>query len=383
MQVFKAFFKVLNKNKSTLIIYVVIYLGMTIIISNSLQETGEKDFSKVSLNIGIENQDQGEMGAALMDYLERHNSLKEVPDEKEALQDAMYYQEVQYVLVIPQDFSEKFAAGEREGLLEGTVVPGSSSAYLIENEIEYFLKTISMYLEAGYEKEQALALAAEDLELEPEVNFLEESNKKQLPGGFYFFQYIPYVFLIMMILGLGGVMKTFKNKDLAARNKCSAMSFLKQNVQMILGCMVYTIAVYLIFMVMACIYTDDYMFTLQGALSALNAFVFSICALSVAYFSIQFVRNVAELNIMSNIFGLAFSFLGGVFVSLDVMSEGAEQVAKFVPSYWYVIANREIQSVTGWSDAGQVYQAFLVVLVFAAAFFTAGLLVNRMKVRGR
>lgn len=383
MQVFKAFFKVLNKNKSALIIYVVIYLGMTIIISNSLQETGEKDFSKVSLNIGIENQDQGEMGAALMDYLERHNSLKEVPDEKEALQDAMYYQEVQYVLVIPQDFSEKFAAGEREGLLEGTVVPGSSSAYLIENEIEYFLKTISMYLEAGYEKEQALALAAEDLELEPEVNFLEESNKKQLPGGFYFFQYIPYVFLIMMILGLGGVMKTFKNKDLAARNKCSAMSFLKQNVQMILGCMVYTIAVYLIFMVMACIYTDDYMFTLQGALSALNAFVFSICALSVAYFSIQFVRNVAELNIMSNIFGLAFSFLGGVFVSLDVMSEGAKQVAKFVPSYWYVIANREIQSVTGWSDAGQVYQAFLVVLVFAAAFFTAGLLVNRMKVRGR
>ena len=381
MQVFKSFFKVLKKNITQIIIYIIVYLIISVIISNIFQEEGEMQFAKVSLNIGVENQDEGLLGAALTEYLGEGNNLKEIPKEKEALQDAMYYQEIDYVLVIPKGFTEKFAAGDREGLLQGTVVPGSATASFIENEMEGFLKTVSMYLEAGFEIKKALELTAEDMEQKAEVVFLNESDNMQLSGGFFFFQYIPYVFLCIMILGIGAVMKTFKNKDLSARNKCSSMSFIKQNLQIILGCTVFTVSVYLIFMVMACFCTGDYMLTTQGALSAANAFLFSICALSVAWFVSHFAKNTAEVSVFSNLFGLSFSFLGGVFVSLELMGEGAKQVAKFVPSYWYVIANREIQNVNGFADAAQVYQSFLVVVLFALAFFTAGLLVNRMKVR--
>ena len=54
-----------------------------------------------------------------------------------------------------------------------------------------------------------------------------------------------------------------------------------------------------------------------------------------------------------------------------------------MPSYWYVIANHDIQKVAVLSDAGNVYQSFLMVLVFAFAFLALGLVVNRMKIRGR
>ena len=85
------------------------------------------EFSKVSLKIAVENQDQGEVGEGLVSYLKEHNQIKEVPKDREALKDAMYYQEIDYVLLIPKDFTERFAAGEGEELLEGTAVPGSST----------------------------------------------------------------------------------------------------------------------------------------------------------------------------------------------------------------------------------------------------------------
>ena len=261
-------------------------------------------------------------------------------------------------------------------------MPGSNSAYLIENEIEGFLKTAAMYLSVGFGMEEAVSRTAEDMEQEGHVEFLE-GDDGNLPVGYYFFQYIPYVFITMMILGVGVVVKTFQNKDLAARNKCSAMPFLKQNLQILLGCFSYMAAVYIIFILMVGCCMADYLFTIQGFLSAVNAFLFAVCALSFSWFTAQLAKNVAILNAISNVFGLGFSFLGGVFVPLEVMGDQAKKMAKFVPSYWYVIANHDIQKVAVLSDAGNVYQSFLMVLVFAFAFLALGLVVNRMKIRGR
>ena len=363
--------------------YIVIYLGITLIVSNAMQEDGKTEFSGISLDIGLRNEDKGYLGKSLEKYLESGNQLMDVPKKKEDLQDAMYYQEMDYVLLIPEDFTEKFKEGEWEGSLEGTMVPGSSSAYLVEQEIQGFLKTVSMYLKAGCSTEQASAWSLRDMEQKPKVRFLENGSSQELPSGFYYFQYIPYVFLIMMILGVGASMKSFQDKDLAARNKCSSMSFLKQNLQIFLGCMVYMMIVYLVFMVMAWVAVREYMFTFRGFLNAANAFLFAVCSLSVSWFAVQFAKNTAALTILSNVFGLGFSFLGGVFVSLDFMGESARKLAKFIPSYWYVAANQEIQKVASFAEGGKVYQSFLIVLMFSLAFFSAGLLANRMKVKSK
>ena len=61
-----------------------------------------------------------------------------------------------------------------------------------------------------------------------------------------------------MILGVGAVVKTFKEKDLSARNQCSAMPFLRQNIQLLLGCMVYILAVYALFILAACLIDKAY-----------------------------------------------------------------------------------------------------------------------------
>ena len=65
MQVFKAFFRILYKNKASLLMYIAIYLGITLIVSNVMQEDGKTEFSRISLDIGLKNEDKGCLGKSL------------------------------------------------------------------------------------------------------------------------------------------------------------------------------------------------------------------------------------------------------------------------------------------------------------------------------
>lgn len=383
MQVFKAFFKILNKNKLVMLIYVAIYMALTLITSGNGAETDTSNFSQVSMDIGIENRDKGEFGRALVEYLSRENTIKEVPKEREELLDDMYYREIEYVLVIPENFTEKFMSGEREDILEGTIVPGNGTAFLAEMEIDEFLKTLGMYVDGGFTSKQAAEQALIDMQNEARVEFLSNDNAKERPGASYFFQYLSYIFLCMMLVSLSTVLMTFNQKDMDARNRCSAMSFTKRNFQMVLGSIGIMVLEYAFFMVVAYIIYPDFMRSIRGWLSALNALVYMLVCLSIAFFVARLVRNSGELNMFANVIGLAFSFLGGAFVPLELMNEGIKKVSKFIPTYWYIVSNDAIWKLENLAEAGEIFRNMLVTGVFAVAVIVAAMMFNRLKARNK
>lgn len=381
MQVFKAFFKILNKNKLAMLIYGVIYLVLMLAMSGSGAEADTSDFSQVSLDIGVENRDTGEFGRALTEYLSKDNTIKEVPTEREELLDAMYYRELEYVLVIPEDFTEKFMTGEREDVLEGTIVPGNGTAFLAETEIDEFLQTLGMYVDGGYTPEQAAEQTLADMQKEVEVRFLSNADVQERPGASYFFQYLSYIFLCMMLMSLSIVLMRFRQKDMDARNKCSAMSFTKRNFQMILGSIGIMLMEYAFFMIVACIVYPDFMGSMKGWLSALNAFVYMLVCLGIAFFVARLVKNSGELNMIANVLGLAFSFLGGAFVPLELMSEGIKKVSKFTPTYWYIVSNNAIWKLESMEKAGEIFENMLITGLFAVAMIAAAMMLNRLRAR--
>ncbi len=354
MQVFKTFFKILNKNKTTMIVYMAIYLALTLMLTFNRQTNDTSDFSKISLEIGVENRDEGVLGEALVSYLERDNEIKGIPEDKEELLDAMYYREVQHVLVIPEDFTEKFVAGEREEALEGTAVPGNNTAYLAEMEIDEFLQNLGMYLDGGYTPKEAAEKTLAAMETESKVEFLDDADAETKPPAAYFFDYLPYIFLCIMMVSLSSVLMIFNEKDLDARNRCSSMSFFARNVQMILGSI---------------------------GIMVLEYGIFMLVCLSIAFLAGRQEKNDGQLNMMANVVGLAFSFLGGVFVPLELMNQGMQKIAKFVPSYWYVSSNTAIWKIKSWSEAGEIYRNEFVMLLFAAAVFAVALMLNRLRAR--
>lgn len=381
MQVFKAFFKILNKNKTTMLVYMVIYLALIFMYSFNGQKNDTSDFSKVSMEIGVENRDNGKLGEALVSYLEKGNEIKEIPKGREELLDAMYYRDIQYVLIIPEDFTEKFLAGERDEVLEGTVVPGNNTAYLAEMEIDEFLQNLGMYIDGGYELKQAAQKTLDNMEKESKVEFLNVEDSETKPTAAYYFDYIPYIFLCVMVVSLSGVLMIFNEKDLDARNRCSAMSFFQRNLQMILGSVGIMLLEYGVFMAVAWIMYPDYMGSVRGILSMGNALIFMLVCLSIAFLAGRQATDDGQLNMIANIVGLAFSFLGGVFVPIELMNKGMQKVAKFVPSYWYVSSNNDIWKIKSLSEAGDVYRNYLVMLVFAAALLAVAMMINRLRAR--
>lgn len=381
MQVFKAVFKIVNKRKMAALIYAMIFFVLTMMLTASSSGSKKNEFSSFELQLGIENKDQGVMGEALIAYLSQHNEIKEVPKEKEDLLDAMYYRELEYVLELPEDFSEKLLSGNRENLLEGIEVPGRKVSSLLESEVNQFLMTAGMYLDSGCDIEQAAKLTAQDMEQKGQVQFLEESNGQKLSGAYYYFNFLAYILICVIILAIGPILMVFKNKEVSARNKCSSMSFLARNVELILGCLGVVLAIYLLFMVIAGILYPEYLLGIKGVLSGINALCYILMTLGLAFLVGQFAKSDTEMHMISNVLGLGFSFLGGVFVSLDVISESVQQISKFIPSYWYVTANDAIQKIGSAGEASRVYQNFLVMLGFAAALFAAGLAVSRMKAK--
>lgn len=379
MQVFKAFFKIINKNKVSVLVYVGIFFGLSLMLSGAGQKNDKTQFSQTSLKIALENRDQGKLGDGLLEYLSGKNEIKKIPEKREELLDAMYYEELDYVLVIPEDFSRLFMAGERDGLLEGTVTPGSTTASLAETEISQFLTTLAMYTDSGYQEAEAAERTLEIMQKDSKVEFLDAKVGKM--PAVYYFQYLPYIFICVMIISLGVVLMAFGKKDMDARNKCSAMSFTNRNMQMVLGSIILMIMEYILFMGMAVILYPDYMMGIQGALSAANAFAFMLLSLGIAFLVGRLVKNMDALNMISNVLGLGFSFLGGIFVPLEFISEDVKKVSKFIPSYWYTISNESIQKIDSIQQAGPVIQNILVLLGFTAAILAAALVVNRMKAR--
>ena len=88
-------------------------------------------------------------------------------------------------------------------------------------------------------------------------------------------------------------------------------------------------------------------------------------------------------NVIANIGGLAMSFLGGAWISTDLMPAALVTVARFTPTYW---ANR---AMTGASEVTSVSADTVLPLLtncgvcalFAVAIFSVGLAVGRTRAR--
>ena len=88
-------------------------------------------------------------------------------------------------------------------------------------------------------------------------------------------------------------------------------------------------------------------------------------------------------NVIANIGGLALSFLGGAWISADIMPAALVAIARFTPTYW---ANK---AMTGASDVTAVSADTVpplladcgVCALFAVAIFSVGLAVGRTRAR--
>ncbi len=379
MQVFKVYFKIAKKQLRGAVFYVVIFGALMFMMSMQTSEEAGGRFQTQALDITVIDEDKSEASRALTSYLGGIHNLVELPDtQRETLFDNLYYNWISYVLVIPLGYEERLSELDTDGLVQSSKMANSARGYFVDEQIDEYLSSVTIYLSSGYTLEEALGKTADILEKgeAPEVLQFETSAGKSVNTMMiYFFQYFPYIFLSVMIMGMGPVLIVFYRRELNSRMQCSALSSLSVNVQLAAGCIVHTLAFWILFMLGAlAIYGSSDLFSEKGLLLIGNSLAFlpvgtSITLLLGTAVSAGVRRNLDSiLNMAANVIGLGMSFLCGIFVPQYLLGDGVLKVAHFLPAYWYVRAGNMIG---GLSDEVMSYTTYRTCIGMQLLFFAA------------
>lgn len=111
--------------------------------------------------------------------------------------------------------------------------------------------------------------------------------------------------------------------------------------------------------------------------------VFVLIPLAIAFLLGQLGCGESVSNTVGNITGMVLTFLGGTWISLDLMPEAVRVVATFTPVYWLGEGLRAAVGDATGSAAEGVALAVDVLLLFAAAIFVTALVVGRMRATQR
>ncbi|MDF2841549.1 MAG: hypothetical protein K0Q99_2321, partial [Clostridia bacterium] len=372
MQVYKAYFKIIYKNLSQIMIYITVFLTLAVVMANTNNNVANISFTETKVNmVFINNDGDSRLVKGLEAYLSKQANIVHIPDETQKLQDALFFREVEYILRVPKGFTEGLLSG-RALQLEKTTAASSASGVYIDNIINKYLNTAKTYL-ANIEDlsaEQLLSYVENDLSQKTEVimNHSVEEGSKNEKSAIYF-NYVAYSLLSILILGVSSVMLVFNNTDIKKRNLCSPIKLRSMNFQLILGNLSYAFIAWFIMILTSLVMYGSYMFSARGMLLLLNSLIFTIAALSISFLIANVIKSRNAMSAAANVLSLGTCFISGVFVPQAFLGEKVLRAASFTPNYWYVKSNNSIANLVNFNmeNLAPIFLNMLIIVGFAVA----------------
>lgn len=349
MHTFKTFFKIAKKQLPACMLYFGIFLALMFLMSFAATDSNKKQYETYSLNISVIDLDHSTASKEFTDYLDSMHELVPMEDDGEMIQDSLYYQKVSYVLTIPKGFEESLLAGKSKNLVESSKRLDSAQGFFIDEQVDQYLKTLRIYLSSGDSIKEASKKtfdSAKNCEDVTSLSFNKEDHHSNTMMFFYF-QYMPYILIATLILGLSPILITFRKKDLKNRLDCSSLHHMDKTLQISLGCIIFSLLIWILFILIGRIAFGSAMFSKNGLLLILNSFVFLLICMAIALLVSTFSPNGNVLNMITNVVSLGMCFFCGIFVPQYMLGEQVLAVGRFLPAYWYIqITDR----ISGFSD---------------------------------
>lgn len=381
MTVFKGYLKIIRRNLAYMLGFFGIFTAICLMAAHFSGRSLENSFQPESLAIAVTDQDDSALSRSLTQMLSRDNQVTVSSLDKAALTEALYIRSIQYVLVIPQNFQEDFSG--KGGTLQVTAVPGSTEGYYLNSQIDAFLNQIRVYQSAGFSVEQAADRVLELTERPASIHLLD-TGKTSINTYALMFQYLPYMYLAVLIYSVSYILKAFRNPEIRLRMNVSPVSPSRQFLQGSAAFLLLFLAFWVCSMVLPLFFGGlDFYFDSRLPWYLANTLLLLADSASLAFLVGAVIRGDNAINAMSNILGLGCSFLCGVFVPLEFLGENVRQFSRFLPFYWYEVINQELGTHTAMTSSAYsaITQGFLIQIFFALAFFCLTLAVNKKTLR--
>lgn len=377
MAVFKVYMKITKKNIWLVCLYVVIFFVLTLLFQGIAGKNAEQEYTAESISIGVVDEDGGPAAACLIDTLGQTNHVAVLEDDREMLQENLFYGNISYVIRIPDQFMEKCILGNDS--LPVTTMPGTYTGSYVDQQVSSFINFARVRAAAGF-TEAEIADSMRNRE-KPSVELIDiRGNAGEIPAYSFYYRYLAYLVLCVMCYILGYIFIAFGKGAVSRRMRASAVPVRRQSAEGLLASGVLALILWIFCTAAAFILYSKEIFE-SGCLGylLLNSGAVVLVSVTIAYLIGTFVKNPEALSGIVNVVSLSMSFICGVFVDLDYLSSGVRKAAQFLPVYWYERVNNLMAEYGASADLvrPEILQGIGIQLVFAAAFICITMAVSR------
>ena len=371
MQVFNLFFKIARSKIGIGILYLVIFLAICFPMVHSSNQ--QVDFEETRLNVYVDDQDGSEASRLFMADLAKKHDIVELENDRQKIMDALYYQNIDYALVINPGFEKNLGSLSEEATAQSLFAAfhlnDSYKTAMMDLYLKDYVRNVRMEIAMGKNLPDAVVGAETMMAAEVTVEMVPPPEDAMQSEGFTdkfatFFRMLCYVLIAVIPNVVAPVMLAMNSEDQKKRIACSRVSTSAYLTQTFAASAVMSVLIWLVFMIGGMfLYGGIY----QGTncwLAVFNSLVFTVVSVMFTVFICSFRMGNTAVGMVSQIVGLGMAFLSGAFIPQSMLSPGVLSVAKVLPGYWYV---KGVDILSGAQDG--TMKDFWICVGVQAGFF--------------
>lgn len=382
MTVFNNYFKIVKKYVPIIIIYTVIFSLIGILATSSIGNEATS-FTASKPNVAIINHDEDSIFInSFTEYLEETTNIKDLEDDEESLRDALFYAEVDYILIIPKGYTEDFMSLESPKI-DTMTVPNSYDAKYTEMLLNRFLNISAVYRASGMDEEAIAKNVKVDLEKKSDITMMNKYDTTGLEAAGYYYNYTNYTYIAICVYIVGLILHSFNNTNIRRRNLIGTFSYKKVNRQLFAGNLCLALLIWLLFVVISFVLYPEVMFSSHGILLITNFLMFCFTTLSIGFLIGTLLKSREAMDGIVNVLALGSSFICGAFVPQELLGDFVISISKIFPSYWFIKNNNTITRLSSFdfSSLQPIFVNMFVVLIFGIVFFIITNVVSKLKLK--
>lgn len=375
MIVFKNYFNIVKRHLGVILMFSAISIGVSVI---NTSYTSTENYVSVNPKIAVINYDDSSLSDNFVEYITERAEIVEVEDNKKTIQDTLYSNKADSILIIPDNFGANILIGNdpRVKIKKSTQNVSEYTELLVNR----YFKIVENYSKVGMSENEIINNIEKDIQNEIEVKVSSE-NQSDMERLAVYYSFENYAFLSIFIFIIGTIMCIFNKETIRKRNNVSKLNPKSLSNQLFLGHMTLTLSIWAVFILISVILYKDLMFATNGLLLMLNSLCFALTATSLAYLIGCLIKKENVISGIQNVISLGLSFISGCFVPIEWLDKNVINFSKIFPSYWFIQGNYDITKLStfNYENIKPVIQNCGIVLLFGIIYFMIGRMIVSRK----
>ncbi|MBM6999839.1 ABC transporter permease [bacterium] len=394
MSSFKTCCRILLAHRLYIIIYLGVVMATAIAIGFGVSDARtDGAYEPTRASVAVIDRDGSVLSAALARHVADGNDLVPLDDDRRALQDAVARDRVSYLLVIPGGWGDGLMAAAADGadapeLLASTSYSSAAGALVAVEATSYAQGLYGFAATTGGSQDEVVAATDASWAGTVPARYAVTETSAFPQSLRSVLEFATYPLFAGISVCIAVLMASLNARPVRSRVLASPQTGRSRGAALFGACLAMAaVAWALITTASLALFGvgSGALSPIQYVLLAAATLTFSLVCASFGFLFGQLGISENAANALGNVCGMAFSILGGAWMSVALLPDALKAVGRLTPALWYTEAIEGVASLGDLAPASQTpqLQAVLldlgVCLAFAVAVLLVGLVIGRSR----